>query len=106
MPLDDTREPVSLNECGAEPSANSFLPPPRTTGTLKMLIASTRSLASSACKFLADLLIEIGHHPAAELEPLGRILARAAGRLHDAVYGNLGADDDFSHVSSLCVDLG
>src|SRR5437667_6572988 len=39
---------VSLNECGAEPSANSFLPPPRTTGTVKMLIASTRSLASSA----------------------------------------------------------
>src|SRR5439155_5394213 len=32
----------------AEPSANSFLPPPSTTGTVKMLIASTRSLASSA----------------------------------------------------------
>src|SRR5215216_4795242 len=48
-PLDETRELVSLNECGAEPSANSFLPPPSTTGKVKMLIASTRSLASSAC---------------------------------------------------------
>src|SRR5438034_3861562 len=48
-PVDETRQLVSLNECGVEPSANSFLPPPRTTGTVKMLIASTRSLASSAC---------------------------------------------------------
>jgi hypothetical protein len=47
--VDVTRERVSLNEFGAEQSANSFLPPPRTTGVVKMLIASTRSLASSAC---------------------------------------------------------
>src|SRR5258706_5027181 len=47
-PFGETRELVSLNECGAEPSANSFLPEPSTTGTVKMLIASTRSLASSA----------------------------------------------------------
>src|SRR5262249_12784462 len=60
-------------------------------------------LTEEAVNFLAELLIEIGHHPAAELEPLGRILGRSAGRLHDAVHGNLGADDDFPHVSSLCV---
>src|SRR4029434_6672354 len=30
-------------------SANSFLPPPSTTGTVKVLIASTRSFESSAC---------------------------------------------------------
>ena len=29
--------------------------------------------------------------PAAKLEPLGRILPRPAGRLHDAVHGHLGA---------------
>jgi hypothetical protein len=56
-------------------------------------------LTEEAVNFLAELLIEIGHHPAAELEPPGRILGRSAGRLHDAVYGNLGADDDFPHVS-------
>src|SRR5882672_3757978 len=188
MPVLDTRDRVSLYACGAEPSANSFLPPPSTTGTVKMVIASTRSLARSAwtssalpwvtrlgpsspcrrltsamsrsstepcqlvstpperetayflislksdaamgsvfvvvrpirrenlvglaaeqkieflteeaVKFLAELLIEIGHHPAAELEPLGRILGRSAGRLHDAIHGNLGADDDFPHGSS------
>ena len=27
--MDETRERVSLNECGTEPSANSFLPPPQ-----------------------------------------------------------------------------
>jgi hypothetical protein len=27
-PFGETRDPVSLNECGTEPSANSFLPPP------------------------------------------------------------------------------
>jgi hypothetical protein len=63
-------------------------------------------LTEEAVKFLAELLIEIGHHPAAELEPLRRILGRSAGRLHDAVHGNLGTDDDFPHVSSLCVDPG
>jgi hypothetical protein len=36
-------------------------------------------LTEEAVKFLAELLIEIGHHPAAELEPLGRILGRSAG---------------------------
>src|SRR4029434_504871 len=56
------------------------------------------SLTEEAVKFLAELLIEIGHHPAAELEPPGRILGRSAGRLHDAVHGNLGADDDFPHL--------
>ena len=63
-------------------------------------------LTEEAVNFLAELPIEIGHHPAAELEPLGRILGRSAGRLHDAVHGNLGADDDFPHLSSLCVDPG
>jgi len=41
-PVGVTRELVNLNECGAEPSANSFLPPPSTTGTVKVLIASTK----------------------------------------------------------------
>ena len=44
----ETRDLVSLYARGAEPSANSFLPPPSTTGTVKMVIASTRSLARSA----------------------------------------------------------
>src|SRR5207244_12978081 len=39
-------------------------------------------LTEEAVKFLAELLIEIGHLPAAALEPLGRILGRSAGRLH------------------------
>src|SRR6476661_7551059 len=47
-PFGATRDLVSLNECGAEPSANNFLPLPSTTGTVNVLIASTRSLASSA----------------------------------------------------------
>src|SRR3954471_12459989 len=124
-PFGETRDLVSLNECGAEPSANSFLPGPSTTGTVKMLIASTRSLASSAwtssvlpwvtrfgpsscfrrftsamsrrstepaqlvstsplleapVDLFAELLTEMGHHPAAKLEALGGILGRPAGR--------------------------
>jgi hypothetical protein len=47
----------------------------------------------------AELLIEIGHRPAAELESLGRILGPPAGRLHDAIHGNLSADDNLSHGS-------
>src|SRR5256885_13578122 len=47
----------------------------------------------------AELLIEIGHRPAAEPKALGRILAPRAGRLHDAVHGNLSADDNLSHGS-------
>jgi hypothetical protein len=30
-PFGETRELVSLNQCGAEPSANCFLPSPSTT---------------------------------------------------------------------------
>jgi hypothetical protein len=41
-------------------------------------------LTEEAVNFLAELLIELGHFPAAELEPLGRILGRSVGRLHDA----------------------
>src|SRR5437899_12204839 len=47
----------------------------------------------------AELLIEIGHLPAAELEALGWILGRPAGRLHDAIHGNHGADDNLPHGS-------
>src|SRR5688572_31419908 len=61
-------------------------------------------LTEEAVKLLAELLIEMRHHPATELEPPGRILGRSAGRLHDAVHGNHGADDDFPHVSSVNVD--
>src|SRR5688572_5786618 len=56
-------------------------------------------LLEDAVELFAELLIEIGHHPAAELEALGRILGRRAGRLHDAIHGNLGADDDLPHGS-------
>ena len=57
-------------------------------------------LLEEAVDLFAELLIEIGHHPAAELEALGRILGRSTGRLHDAVHGNHGADNYFSHVFS------
>src|SRR6266850_5599487 len=118
MPVDKTRELVSLNECGAEPSANSFLPPPSTTGTVKMVIASTRSSARSAWTSsvlpwvtrLGRLLpqaLDVGdvaqEHRAlpARIDPArARNLGRSTGRLHDAIHGNLGADDDFPHVSS------
>src|SRR5438046_10219807 len=63
-------------------------------------------LLEDAVDLLAELSTEIGHHPATELEALGRILPRPARRLHDAIYGDLGADDNFPHVSSPCVDLG
>src|SRR5207244_5914096 len=56
-------------------------------------------LLEEAVELFAELLIEIGHHPAAELEAFGRILRRLAGRLHDAIHGNHGADDHFPHGS-------
>src|SRR5262245_45152680 len=56
-------------------------------------------LLEDAVELFAELLIEIGHRPAAELEALGRILSRRAGRLHDAIHGNLGADDNLPHGS-------
>src|SRR5437016_6287736 len=55
-----------------------------------------------AVEFFAEFLIEIGHHPATELEALGRILSRRTGGLHHAVHGNLGADDSLPHWSLLC----
>ena len=54
-----------------------------------------------AVELFTALLTEIGHRLAAELEALGRILGRPAGRLHDAIHGNLGADDDFPHATAL-----
>src|SRR5882672_9622512 len=56
-------------------------------------------LLEDAVELFAELLIEIGHRPAAELEALGRILGRPAGRLHDAIDGNLSADDNLPHGS-------
>src|SRR5436309_3071434 len=56
-------------------------------------------LLEDAVELFAELLIEIGHRPAAELEALGQILGRRAGRLHDAIHGNLGADDNLPHGS-------
>src|SRR5438105_8744159 len=56
-------------------------------------------LLEDAVDLFAELPAEIGHHPAAELEILGRILPRPAGRLHDAIHGNLGADDNLPHES-------
>src|SRR2546421_6268738 len=46
-----------------------------------------------------ELLIEIGHRPAAELEALGRIFGRPAGGLHDTIHGHLGADGNLPHGS-------
>jgi hypothetical protein len=57
------------------------------------------SLLEDAGELLAELSIEIGHRPAAELEGIGRILGWPSGRLHDAIEGNLGADDDLPHES-------
>src|SRR6267378_4675421 len=64
-------------------------------------------LLEEAVELFARLLSEIGHLPAAELEALGRILSWPAGRLHDAVHGNEGADDYLPHGSlSYCLNLG
>src|SRR5712671_4465951 len=52
-----------------------------------------------AVELFAERLIEIGHLPAAELEALGWILGRPAGRLHDAIDGNHGDDDNLPHGS-------
>jgi hypothetical protein len=56
-------------------------------------------LLEDAVELFAELLIEIGHLPAAELEAIGRILGGRAGRLHDAIHGNHGADDNLPHGS-------
>src|SRR5437867_6605672 len=56
-------------------------------------------LLEDTVELFAELLTEIGHRPAAELEALGRVLGRPAGRLHDAIHGNLGADDNLPHGS-------
>src|SRR5205814_9033903 len=56
-------------------------------------------LLEDSVDLFAARLIEIGHRAAAELEALGRILGRPAGRLHDAIHGNLGADDNLPHGS-------
>src|SRR6059036_2450578 len=62
-------------------------------------------LLEDAVDLFAELWIEIGHRPAAELEALGAILGRAAGRLHDAIDGNLGADDNLPHGSLSLSDV-
>src|SRR4030095_3318588 len=54
-------------------------------------------LIENAVDLFAERLIEVRHSPAAELEALGRILRWPAGRLHDAVGGNLGTDDNLPH---------
>src|SRR3979490_2474040 len=56
-------------------------------------------LLEHGVELFAERLIEIGHLPAAELEALGWILGRPAGRLHDAIHGNHGADDNLPHGS-------
>src|SRR4051812_15134674 len=56
-------------------------------------------LLEDAIELIAKLFTEIGHHPAAELEARGRIFPRPAGRLHDAIHGNLGADYNLPHGS-------
>src|SRR5688500_15257489 len=63
-------------------------------------------LLEDAVELFAELLTEIGHHPAAELEALGRILGRSAGRLHDAIHGNHGADDNLPHGLLSLLSLG
>src|SRR5205814_3736026 len=56
-------------------------------------------LLEEALDLFAGFLTPIGHRPAAELEAFGRILRRPAGRLHDAIHGNLGANDNLPHAS-------
>src|SRR5947207_6679659 len=56
-------------------------------------------LLEDAVELFAELSIEIGHLPATELEALGRILGRPAGRLHDTIDGDHGADDNLPHGS-------
>jgi hypothetical protein len=51
----------------------------------------------------AGCIVEIGHCPPAEFESFGRILSRPAGRLHDAINGNLGTDNNLAHTSLLRV---
>src|SRR5262245_24693225 len=63
-------------------------------------------LLEDAVDLFEGLLIEIGHRPAAELEAFGRILGRPARRLHDAIHGNLGADDNLSHGSRSSFEPG
>src|SRR5215210_1965108 len=63
-------------------------------------------LLEDAVELFAELLIEIRHHPAAELEALGRILPRPTGCLHDAIHGNHGADDNLPHGHSPRLNLG
>src|ERR1051326_4216199 len=58
-------------------------------------------LLEDAVDLFAELGTEIGHRPTPELEAPGRILSWSAGRLHDAVYGNLRADDNLPHCSLL-----
>ena len=53
-----------------------------------------------AVDLFAEHLIEIGHHPAAELEALGWILPWPTRRLHDSIHGDLRADNDLSHEGS------
>src|SRR5690349_1586216 len=56
-------------------------------------------LGEDAADLCSELLIEVWHRPAAELEAPGRIFGRPAGRLHDAIHGHLSADDDLAHDS-------
>src|SRR5213594_2784916 len=56
-------------------------------------------LLEDTVELFAKLSIEIGHLPATELEAPGWILGRPAGRLHDAIHGNHGADDNLPHRS-------
>src|SRR5438034_2962316 len=62
-------------------------------------------LVEEVVDLFAALLTEIGHRPASELEALGRIFGRPAGRLHDAIHGNLGTDDNLPHWVTLLVEL-
>ena len=52
-----------------------------------------------ALDLFAGFVTPIGHRPAAELEAFGRVLGRPAGCLHDAINGNLGANDNLPHRS-------
>src|SRR5579863_85439 len=45
----------------------------------------------------AERLVKIRGGPAAELKAAGRVLLRAAGRLHDAIEAQEGGDDDSAH---------
>src|SRR5262249_31631143 len=91
-----------LEQLGDAPSRGSFVVVRPVSCENLIGLAPEQEIAlllEDAVDLFAEYLIEIGHHPAAELEALGGILPRPPRGLHDSIHGNLGADNDPSHGS-------